>query len=109
MYASSSLMFLRSSTSRKISQLGRNCRSSFLITATASYKGGRPGQVFSTHENRRGKGVPNLPRAPDMAEEEVPLLAVGEGDAVAHRLALRRGEPHGLRPRGADRRYEDDG
>mmetsp|Transcript_41943 Transcript_41943/g.135281 ORF Transcript_41943/g.135281 Transcript_41943/m.135281 type:complete len:230 (-) Transcript_41943:95-784(-) len=44
-----------------------------------------------------------------MAEEEVPLLAVGEGDAVAHRLALRRGEPHGLRPRGADHRHEDDG
>ena len=110
MYASSSPMFLRSSMSRKISQPGRNCCSSFLMTATASYKGrkARPGLCFSTHAKQWG-GRENLPRAPDVAEEEVPLLAVGEGDAVAHRLALRGNEPHGLHPRGADRRYEDDG
>ena len=107
MYASSSPMFLRSSMSRKISQPGRNCWSSFLMTATASYKGER--QVrYHTPRKTVGQGVANLPRAPDVAEEEVPLLAFGEGDAVAHRLAHRRGAPHGLRPRGADRRYEDD-
>jgi len=52
-------------------------------------------------------GNPNLPRAPDMRKEEVPLLAVGEGDAVAHWLTARRDEPHGRLPRGADRRDDD--
>ena len=79
------------------------------MTATASCESGRSVQVSFSPHTELGQGVVNLPRAPDVAEEEVPLLAVGEGDAVAHRLALRRDEPHGLRPRGADRRYEDDG
>ena len=49
----------------------------------------------------------NLPRAPDVAEEKVPLLAVGEGDAVAQWFTARRDEPHGRRPR-ADHRHDDD-
>ena len=56
------------------------------MTATASYKGGRVGEVFSAHAKPWGKEVAYLPRAPDVAEEEVPLLAVGEGAAVEHRL-----------------------
>ena len=75
--------------SRKISQPGRNCCSSFLMTATASYKGGKQVRYLSAHAKPWVRGVANLPRAPDVAEEEVPLLAVGEGDAVAHRFALR--------------------
>ena len=81
------------------------------MTATASYKEGRKSRlgIVSAQTTRWGKlGGANLPRAPDVAEEEVPLLAVGEGDAVARRLAHRRDEPHGLHPRGADRRYEGD-